>query len=155
MRLVFGDDARVAAWVAGRIAWLPPEGFGPSAAIGVVGEDGRPLGGVVFSNYQRFYRSIDMSGAAASPRWLTRRLISQILAYPFGQLDCLRITAVTPRKAASARRLLEKLGFKREGAARLGFGMHGTAIIYGLLQADWRRGPFRPSGRQADSMERP
>jgi RimJ/RimL family protein N-acetyltransferase len=158
MRLVIGEDAAVAAWVAARIAWMPPQGFGPCAAIGVEAEDGRALGGVVFSNYQPCYRSIDIAGAAETPRWLTRRLIGRILSYPFVQLDCLRVTAVTPKKARNVRQTLEKLGFKREGAARLGFGRHGTAIIYGLIAPDWRRGPFGPdavSASRAGSGPRP
>src|SRR5579859_6057482 len=123
--VVTGLDEKVAAWVGARIAWLPAQGFGPCVAFGVMSDEGKPLGGVVFNNWQPAYRSIDISGASATPRWLTRPVVRQILSYPFLQLDCLRITAITPRKATKARQFLPKLGFKLEGVHRHAFGDHG------------------------------
>lgn len=138
MRLLYGADAVVAQWVAERIPQMESgEDFGPCVAIGVVAEDSTPLGGVVFNNWQPKFRSIEVSFAASSARWLTRPLISEILTYPFAGLDCRRITAVTPRKAASARRFLEVFGFKREGLVREGFG-DDDAVVSGLLWREWR-----------------
>jgi RimJ/RimL family protein N-acetyltransferase len=137
MRLVLGQDRDVAAWVAARTPHMG-EGalFGPCAAIGVADEAGRPLGAVVFSNFQPGFGSIEVSFAADTPRWLTRPLIGAILSYPFVQLDCQRLTAVTPRKARRARRFLDRFGFKREGVVRKGFGTD-DAIISGLLRTEW------------------
>lgn len=140
MRLLLGDDANVAAWVAERIPHMHGP-FPPAAAIGVVDEDGRPLGGVVFTSHHPAYRSIEASFASASPRWLTKGIISAILTYPFGQLDCQRVTTVTPRKATSARRFLEVFGFRREGIVRRGFGAD-DAVISGLLREEWARSRF-------------
>lgn len=143
MRLHFGDNEQVAAWVAAHIPQMAGSpGFGPGVAIGVVGSGGEPIGGVVFHNWQPTYRTIDLSGAAISPRWLTRRIVHEILAYPFEQLDCLRVSAITTKRNHAARNTLVKLGFVREGAHRLGFGPYGDAISYGLLQRDWRAGRF-------------
>jgi RimJ/RimL family protein N-acetyltransferase len=137
MRLDWNDSENVAAWVAARIPQMSGSAdFGPCRAVGVVSSDGQPLGGVVFHNYQARFRNIEVSFASESPRWLTRRLIKNILTYPFGQLDCQRITALTPRKAASARRFLDVFGFKREGLLRKGFGTDDM-VISGLLQREW------------------
>ena len=139
MRLVLERSADVAAWVAARIPQMAGAAdFGACAAIGVEGEDGRPLGGVVFHNYQPRFRNIEVSFAANTPRWLTRNLIRQILSYPFDQLNCARLTAITPKKAASARRFLDVFGFKREGVVRRGFGTD-DAVISGLLKREWAR----------------
>ena len=139
MRLVLGRDAEVAAWVAARIPQMSgADEFGPCAAIGVESEAGKPLGGVVFSNFLPRYRSIEASFASEHPRWLTRPLIRQIMAYPFGQLRCQRITAVTPRRARAARRFLDAFGFRREGMVRKGFG-DDDAVISGLLRREWDR----------------
>lgn len=143
MRLLLGHDADVAAWVAAHIPQMQDSlGFGPCAAIGVLDAKGAPMGGVVFHNYQPTFRTIDLSGAAVSARWLTRRIVHDILAYPFEQLDCLRISSITAKRNHQARAVLEKLGFRREGGHRLGFGVYGDAISYGLLQREWRAGRF-------------
>ena len=147
MHLVLGQDRDVAAWVAARIPHMAAgEGFGPCAAIGVADESGRALGGVVFSNFQPRYRSIEVSFAAETPRWLTARLIGGILSYPFVQLGCQRITAVTPRRAARARRFLDRFGFRREGVVRKGFGAD-DAIVSGLLEREWRGSRWSPRER--------
>jgi len=80
--------------------------------------------------------------AAITPRWASRAVIGSILSFPFEQLDCNRITAVTLRKSpgpkgASPRRFLKGLGFREEGLARDGFGRGKDAVIYGLLKTDW------------------
>lgn len=143
MRLVVGEDAVVAAWVAARIPHMARNGldFGPCAAIGVVSETGEPLGGVVYHNYRPHCADIELSFASASPKWLTRPLIRGLMAYPFDQVGCQRVTGVTPKRAKEARAFLDKFGFKREGVVRFGFG-DDHAIISGLLRKEWEQSPW-------------
>jgi len=138
MRLLLGDDEHVAAWAAGLIPHMHGRGFGDCRAIGVVSERGEPLAGVVFSNFLPQYRSIEISLATSTPRCLTRRLMQEIMAYPFEQLACQRVTAITPRRAAAIRRFIDGFGFKREGLVRRGFG-DDDAVISGLLKREWLR----------------
>jgi RimJ/RimL family protein N-acetyltransferase len=155
MRLVLGRDADVAEWVGRRIAHVGSgAAFGPCAAIGVATEDGSLIGGVVFSNWQPACRSIEASFASETPRWLTRRIIGGILAYPFGQLGCQRMTAITPRKARAARRFLDAFGFKREGLVRKGFG-DDDAVISGMLKREWEASRWVRSGDDRDSHSAP
>ncbi len=136
MRVILDQSEAVAAWVAARIPQMEGAAdFGPCIAIGVVAADGRALGGVVFSNYQPRFGNIEVSFASESPRWLTKNLIRQI-PYPFDQLACARITAITPKKARAARAFLDHFGFKREGVVRRGFGSD-DAIVSGLLKREW------------------
>lgn len=162
MRLVYGQDRDVAHWVcervphlAERIAHFPyGEVLGPATAIGVVSEDGRMLAGVIYHSFDPFVRSIEISCASDGPRWGNREVFRSLLRYPFGQLQCQRCTAVTPRKATSTRRFLEGLGFKREGSARRGFGSD-NAIIYGLLVEEWEAHPLnRPWRERLDGQEK-
>ena len=139
MKLVLGLDYAVAQWVSFNIPHS--NGFGPCTAIGIMDANEELAGGVVFNNYQPEYGGIEISFVARSPKCLTKNIICGIFAYPFDQLRVKRVTAVTPRKAASARRFLEKFGFKREGVLRRGFG-NDDAIIYGLLEKEWRRSRF-------------
>jgi RimJ/RimL family protein N-acetyltransferase len=138
VKVVIDRSGAVARWTASRIPRMAGTlGFEDKAvAFGVLSDAGEPLGGVVFTDWQPVYRSIQISFASASPRWLTPRLVTAILDYPFAQLRCLRITSVTPSQAASALRFLNKFGFVREGLIRRGFGTD-DAIISGLLAEDW------------------
>lgn len=144
MRLAFGHDALVADWVAARI---PHVGagleFGPCAAIGAVDDQGIIRAGAVYHGYQPKFGGIEISFAKDPDVQLTRGVIGGLLRYPFEQLQCVRVTACAPLKATSTRTFLEKLGFKREGVVRLGFGKD-HAVIYGMLaRREWANSPFK------------
>jgi hypothetical protein len=149
MRLLFGQDAAVANWVACRIPKLEAvvptlpfgEVFGPMTAIGVVDGAGHLRGGVVYHNLHPIFGSIELSCASEGRRWLTRPILRALLNYPFGQLKLARCTSVTPRKSGEPREFLERLGFKREGVLRRGFG-DDHAVVYGLLREEWDRHPY-------------
>ena len=145
MRLYFGEDAQVAEWVASRIPWLGSGwDFGACVAIGVISDEGEPVGGVVYHGYSPQFRSFEWSAASTSPRWLTPRIVDALLYYPFGQCGCRRLSAAIPaHKAAAkpARVLHRKLGFKREGTVRKGFG-NEDAALYGLLASEWKTSKF-------------
>lgn len=138
MRVVIGQDAAVGAWVARRIPHMHGLGFAAFTAIGVEDEAGVPLGGVVFTEYRPVFRSLEMACAADTPRWLNRSIVRLILNYPFGQLNCVRVTAVLARKDKHTRGFVEKLGFRCEGVVRKGI-LTDDAVIYGLLRDEWMR----------------
>jgi RimJ/RimL family protein N-acetyltransferase len=144
MRVLWGHSDEVSFWVGWQIPYvrrrlerdpasLP---FGQCQAAGVLNNDGELIAGVVFHNYDPDCPSFEVSFAATSAKWLTRPIICELLRYPFDQIGCRRLTAVTPRKATSARRFLDKFGFRREGVATEGFG-DDDAIISRLLKREW------------------
>lgn len=149
MKLLYGHSDEVAIWVAQRIPYVakrlardplsPP--FGPAQAIGVLDAAGTLVAGVVYHGYDQDCPSVEMSFAADTPKWLTRTLICELLSYPFDGLGCRRVTGVTPKRAAAARRFIDRFGFKREGVARQAFG-NDDAIISGLLAREWRQSRF-------------
>ena len=141
MRLHFGADEYVAAWVSERIPHMRGEPFGPCAAIAVLGDDGRMLGGVVYHNYRPRFRDIEMSAAADSKRWLTKEVLRGIFRYPFVQLQVRRVTMITGQRNDEARKLLRGLGFKQEGVIRRGLG-NQDALVFGFMASEWRRSKF-------------
>jgi RimJ/RimL family protein N-acetyltransferase len=153
-QLLYGHDEEVTHWVCENIPHLAiripdfPLGhvLGPAVAIGVLGDDGQLIAGVVFHGYDPYVRAMEVSCAATTPHWGNRETFRALLRYAWEGADCQRVTACTPRKATSARRFLEGLGFRREGSIRRGFGSD-NAIIYGLLREEWIDGRFcRPRG---------
>lgn len=152
MRLVYGvssewDGLEIGKWAASKIPHMDLASLGAFTAFGIIDNTGQMRGAALYHGYSRFYRGIEISFALESPRFLTAPVIAGILSYPFTQLKVLRLTAATPRSAASARRFLETFGFKREGLARLGFGEFGDAVIYGLTGKDWDASPFNRRAR--------
>jgi RimJ/RimL family protein N-acetyltransferase len=136
LRLVSGPfSPLVAQWVADQIGHGLD--WGPCEAIGVVDKHDNLVGGVVFNQYQPQYRNIEVSFASTRADWLTPRLVTGILRYPFQQLGAARITSLTPKRLRPARQFLSKFGFKHEGTIRRGYG-DDDCIISGLLESEWR-----------------
>jgi RimJ/RimL family protein N-acetyltransferase len=140
VKIYFGADAFVAQWVSERIPHMRGAPFGPNAALAVLSDSGAMLGGVVYHNYLEQYRSLEMSAAAASKRWLAPEVLRAIFRYPFAQLNCRRVTMITSTRNTEARKLLKGLGFHQEGQIRCAFSNSEDAAIYGLLAREWRRG---------------
>lgn len=162
MRLLYGHANDIAHWVACRIPLMaqvvasnpPGEAFGACNAIGVVDEQGTVVGGVIYHNWQPVFRTIDLSFAADTPRWLTPALVRALLSYPFSELACQRVTTLTPKRNRRARAFLERFGFKREGCVKRGFGAD-DAIISGLLVEEWEAHRFNRPRVASSDLEAP
>jgi RimJ/RimL family protein N-acetyltransferase len=74
----------------------------------------------------------------SSPRWASRGAIRTLLRYPFVQLRCARITAVTDAHNAQARAFLRRIGFRPEGFHADALP-NADALSYGLLAKDAAR----------------
>ena len=134
LELRFG--AGVAEWVAARIPHVgTAAGFGDCAAIGFA-RDGELIAGAVFSNHRG--HDIELSFAAADPRWARRGNLRAVFHYPFRQLGCARVTVVTGRNNARARRLAAGLGFTLEGIVRRGLDGREDAFVFGMLREECR-----------------
>lgn len=133
--VLFGADAMVAAWVSARMPVQPHAGFGPCAALGILRDD-RLMGGVVFSGFVG--HDIQVSGAVDPSFRCSPAALRLILAYPFLQLGCARLSLRTGRRNKRARAFAERLGFRIEGVVRKGLNGSQDAMLYGLLRADCR-----------------
>lgn len=69
----WNNSDRVAGWVARRVpayAERGAAGLAPYYALGVV-KDGRPIAGLVFHNWVREERSIELTVASTTPLWFS------------------------------------------------------------------------------------
>ncbi len=130
--LIWGCDRELARWAGER---LGISDFGPMSAIGVVhGSD--IVAAAIFSNYR--IPNIEVTFVTSSPRWASPKAVREIISYPFKQLGCKRITAVTEATNQPARAFLCRLGFRQEGVHPDALPT-GDAITYGLLERDASR----------------
>jgi RimJ/RimL family protein N-acetyltransferase len=136
--ILYGCDNNVAQWVAARIPHVGANaGFGPMAALGVV-RNGKIAGGVVFHDWQPDYGTIQVSCAADSPRWATRRTVAELLRYPFRQLGASLVWAAVPERLERPCRFIEGIGFQREPTLRDRFGSGDGAAMFSMSRAEWR-----------------
>jgi RimJ/RimL family protein N-acetyltransferase len=148
--ILYGHDEAVAKFVSA-LLFGDDRGFGNSRAIGVVDSEGRLIGGVVYHNWQREAGTIEMSGAATTPRWLNRLVLNTIFAYPFVigcQMALMRVSARNTR----LHRQLDKLALRRHPIPRL-YGRDEDGIIFTLTDDDWSAWKFRRREREANGAQ--
>ena len=82
-----------------------------------------------------------------------------VLQWAFDTLDLNRVQAETDTRNAASARVLEKLGFVREGTVRedcIVDGEVSDSWVYGLLRRQWHpnsmTGPVRSAGQVRDDL---
>jgi hypothetical protein len=142
LRYVYGQDQLVAHAVAQLIPHVGSLGFGVNAkAIGIIDEDGRLIGGLVYHNYDPYAEIIEISGAATHPRWLTRGTIARMYQYPFITCGCQMVFQRTP---ADDERLLGQLAaydYSFVNVPRM-FGRERDGVLCTLTVEDWANNRF-------------
>ncbi len=130
--LIFGYTQALARWAGERLGVAD---FGPCQTIGVL-RNGQIAAVAVFNNFRS--PSIEITFVTADPRWATPDAVRAIIGYPFNQLGCKRLTAVTEATNQRTRAFLCRLGFRHEGTHADALPT-GDAVSYGLLRKDATR----------------
>ncbi len=128
--LVIGESKMVADMVQSRIKDMRAP-FQNYEAIGVI-RKGKLVGGIVYHDYTG--HDVRASAAFDTLRWWKPGIVRALFAYPFNELKCARITIITARRNRKTRKIVERIGFKMEGAHPLGIGGREDAISYGMLR---------------------
>lgn len=113
--------------------------------------DQRIVGTCTLADIDRTNRRAEIGFALARAFWgrgLILRAVPAVIQLAFERLDLRRIEAdADPRNAASIR-VLERLGFQREGLLReryIQLGEVQDAMVFGLLRRDWDARTISPS----------
>jgi ribosomal-protein-alanine N-acetyltransferase len=103
----------------------------------------RIVGTCTLADIDRTNRRAELGFALAKAFWgrgLILRALPSVLQFAFERLDLRRIEAdADPRNTASVR-VLERIGFQREGLLReryIQLGEVQDAMVFGLLRRDW------------------
>lgn len=141
-KLIFGQDERVAAWVAKQLPHVGDVGFGPCRAIAVVSASDRPLGAIVYHDYQKQAGTVQISMASVSPLWAQPQTVRDLLAIPFDQYKVRKVWTCIPHDNERAIRFNEGIGMKCEATLRHQFAQGRHAVIFGMMAgkyvARWR-----------------
>lgn len=137
---------RIAGDAAGHAA-------GEHLALGIVRRaDGQLIGRCTLFDRWPSCRRAQVGYGLAASAWgqgFAAEAVGALLDHGFAALDLNRVEAdIDPGNAASAR-MLERLGFTREGLLRERWivgGETSDSAIYGLLRREWLARPGRPAG---------
>ena len=138
----WSEPARAEKFIAG-CRQMAQEGTGARLAVERV-SDGAFLGWCSLSRWNAEYRSAALGycyGAAAWGHGYATEAARAVLAWAFQTLDLNRVQAETDTRNVASARVLEKLGFLREGTLREDCVVDGDVSdswVYGLLRREWR-----------------
>lgn len=107
VKMKLGVSDEVHAWVARRLGLGDTVDAGPFTTLAILDDDG-PLAGVVYHRWIPSYGTVEMSMASKSPRWLTRRVLHTMFAYPFRSM---RMVVLRCEPQSQAHKLLVRGGF--------------------------------------------
>lgn len=125
--MIVVTDERVAKFVGERVASIIVP---PFTAMGIE-QDDEIVTGIVFNHFT----GCDVHMTIAGKFW-PRGFLADIGAYAFGQLKCLRMTAITEQPRVV--RMAKRLGGQLEGCLRNHFGPGRDGFVVGFLREDWK-----------------
>lgn len=145
MRLVYPNpeqNNQLAILAANRLGAVD---FRPCQCLAFMSKS-KLAGVVVYFSYR--HPSIEVAFFCDDYRWaLNRGMVAEVLAYPFVQLKCNRITALVDKYNKRSRKMVQRLGFVEEGKLRKA-AEKGDVFIYGLLPNEYR---LRNHGQEIDT----
>jgi ribosomal-protein-alanine N-acetyltransferase len=136
------EPARAERFVAA-CRQLAEEGSGARLAIDRA-SDTTFLGWCSLSQWNADYRSASLGYCFGEPSWghgYATEAARAVLQWAFDTLDLNRVQAETDTRNVASARVLEKLGFVREGTLREDCVVDGDVSdswVYGLLRREWQ-----------------
>lgn len=131
---VTGRNAEVEAFVAARTE--AARGFGK--CVGIAWMDGETMiAGTIYHNWYPEGGVIELSSAADSPRWLTRKSLQTMFGYPFDQLGCQLVVLRVSERNERMRNIAKRFGFSETIIPRLR-DRKTAECIYCLTVEQWR-----------------
>ena len=136
------DPARADRFIAG-CRTMAEDGTGARLAMDRL-SDGAFLGWCTLTEWNPDYRSASLGYCLTEAAWghgYATEAAHALLRWAFDTLDLNRVQAETDTRNAASGRVLEKLGFVREGTLREDCVVNGDVSdshVYGLLRREWR-----------------
>lgn len=147
MRLLYGHDAEVEKFIAQLVPDCP-DGFGASRCVGVIDSSGHLIAGWAWHGWNPYAGTIEFSGAAINPKWMTRAILNELFGYAFNKIGCQMV--VTRNSATNTRlhRQLNAYGFTRFDVPRL-FGRDEDGVFWTLTDSDWKQSRYYEQAKSA------
>lgn len=131
--ILYGADKWVMAWHLYKTGQMhiKPDSY---RAIGITLDD-KLIASVLYTRYK--WPDIEIGINTIDKRWCNRRTLRHIFSYPFNQLQCRRVTAVTDPATPAVCSFLNRIGFTQEGRLRHATP-DGDLLILGMTRDECR-----------------
>ena len=145
----WSERSRADRFIA-RCKQMEQEGSGARVAI-ERGSDRVFIGWCCLVEWNPDYRSATLGYCLDDSAWgqgFATEAADALLQWAFGALDLNRVQSDADTRNTASARVLEKLGFMREGTLRENCIVNGEVSdswVYGLLRRQWRPLPARPA----------
>lgn len=122
-----------------------PGKFTDFTAMGVMDGD-KAIAGMLFYDFDRAAGVIQVSGAADTPRWLTKPVLWEMFHYPFDEIGCQALVMRVDPEDRRLGRILTAYGFVCHVIPRLR-GRDKAEALYVLYDDVWRANGFHKEHR--------
>ena len=136
---VFGYQTEIQTFVQKGL-WDNKRQFGECVAIGFANKTGL-VAGVVYHNYEPESKIIEISAYSSQRKWLTKKHLSTIFEYPFGQLRLRLVIARCNQNNQRVRRIWKNLGANEVILPELR-AENEDEIVLMLKNNQWRKSKF-------------
>jgi len=163
--LLFGFDEQFAKWACDQIPWAAYNSN--MRSVGVAdgnGPDAKVLAAIVYHNYippkmingKEWFNTIEVTFAASSPRFATRRTITNLLNICFNQYKVTQVLLSVPSINERALRFVKGIGFTPRGTVAHYYakgvhahvmGLHRNTFKAHFLERKKRPVENKPNGR--------
>jgi RimJ/RimL family protein N-acetyltransferase len=120
-------------WLAQRLSEFSGWSHQTAYAAAILDAD-RIIGAVAYTGMSD--NNIEMHIATDDKQWCSRKILRQVFWYPFHYLGLGRITAISQKQNPKAHRMLDRLGFKREGELENFYAENSSAIVWRMLRQE-------------------
>ena len=130
-------DGSVIAWVCKGVGDNPLD-YGANVTLGIYLNNSL-IAGVIFNDI-RPNRDVWLSIYTKDKRWCNRRVLRLIFDFVFGKIKAERASAFVSKDNEPSKKMLEKLGFVREGLLRHYRDNGKDCYVFGMLKSEckWR-----------------
>lgn len=136
-RIVADEHEQIAKWVCDCLE-IGTDWVGRNVTMGVI-LDGRLIAGIIFNDV-RHGRDVWLTIYSTDKRWCNRRVLRAVFDLVFDVMDCKRVSLFVSKDNEPSIKLVEGLGFVREGLLRQYRDDGNDCYVYGMLKSDciWR-----------------
>lgn len=129
-------------WVADRVWPGKSKSFPECMAVGVF-DDQKPMGVLLWHDWDPDAGTMEFSAAADDRRWLSRKSLMAIFGYAFEHVGCQMVVCRTSAadRQKHLHRIFRAYGFDEFRIPRL-FGRDEDGMVYTLTEEKWRSNGF-------------
>jgi RimJ/RimL family protein N-acetyltransferase len=129
----------LAGWLQAKMGFEAPFRE-PYSTMGIFSH-GELVAALIFENYQPERGTVEVGGASASPKWLTRTVMKAMGDFMFGDLGCQTAIFRTSEKNERANAVLKRCGFPMVAVPGLR-GRDEAEHVFYLTDTAWDQNPL-------------